>query len=91
MDAQPVPATYLHLDGNIVHGLDLHFLGLMAHNKCVGAGHLVIGSTVVVVNVDPKVVHCGGNLLYQHIGTVALVTVVEPIEGDKVWIPQPVQ
>lgn len=59
----------------------------MAHNKRAGAGHLVIGITVVVVNVDPKVVHCRGNLLYQHIGTVTLVTVVEPIEGDKVWVP----
>lgn len=42
---------------------------------------------MVVVNVDPKVVHRGGNLLHQHIGAVTLVTVVEPIEGDKVRVP----
>lgn len=70
-----------------MHGLDQHFLGLMVHNKCAGAGHLVVDIAVVVVNVDSKVVHCGGNLLYQHIGTVTLVTVVKPIEGDKVWVP----
>lgn len=83
----PVPTTYLHLNGHQVHSLDLHFLGLMAHNKRAGAGHLVIGITMVVVNVDPKVVHCGADLLHQHICAVTLETVVETIEGDKVWVP----
>lgn len=82
-----MPATYLHLNGHQAHGLDQHFLGLMAYDKRAGARHLVVDITVVVVNVDPKVVHRGVNLLHQHVGAVTLVTVVEPIEGDEVWIP----
>lgn len=47
---------------------------------------MVIDIAMVVVNIDPKVVHIGDNLLHQHVGTVTLVTVVEPIEGDKVRV-----
>jgi hypothetical protein len=58
----------------------------MAHNKRAGTGHFVINITVVVVNVDPKVVHFGVDLLYQHVGAIALVVVVEPVEGHVVRV-----
>ena len=81
------PPAYLHPDGHHLHGLDQHLLCLVAHDERAGAGHFIVDVTVVVVDVDPKVVHPVADLLHQHIRAVALVAVVEPVEGDVVRVP----
>lgn len=58
----------------------------MAHDERAGAGHLVVDVAVVVVYVDPEVVHRGDHLLHQHVRAVALVAVVQPVEGDVVRV-----
>lgn len=81
------PPAYLHHYGRHLHGLDQHLLGLVAHDERAGAGHLVVDVAVVVVDVDAEVVHPGADLLHQHVRAVALVAVVEPVEGDVVRVP----
>lgn len=59
-----MPPTYLNLDGHHLQSFDQHLVGLMPHDECAGAGHLVVDVAVVVVNVDTKVVHRGRDLLH---------------------------
>ena len=68
----PAPPAHLHRNGHHLHGLDQNLLGLVAHDERAGAGHLVVDVAVVVVDIDPEVVHPGADLLHQYVRAVAL-------------------
>lgn len=78
--------SYLNFHGNHPDGCDAHFLGLMLHNECAWTGDWFPWITVVVINVDSKVVNCWINLFHQGIGTIALVAIVEAIKCLVMWI-----